>query len=148
MSEETVTRLMGLVDKAIAAQDKRLGHIAHDYRETLQEELTRLLTPLNQQDVAQQPVVEPTEAQIALLDPWMRPAAAKELLTKVFAARPPQPLAAAQAPADVPLLTDDEIKAAIRHLYQSEKALLMSIAISIDEFRAIEQAVRQKVGLK
>jgi hypothetical protein len=37
------------------------------------------------------PVQKPvaTDAQIALLDPWMRPAAAKELLTQVLALTPP-----------------------------------------------------------
>jgi hypothetical protein len=34
----------------------------------------------------------PSEAQIALLDPWMRPAAAKELLTKVLALSQPAPV--------------------------------------------------------
>ena len=45
------------------------------------------------------------------------------------------------------LLTDEEIKDAIRHLYQDSKALQMSIDITLHEFRAIEQAARQKAGL-
>jgi len=46
------------------------------------------------------PVQEPSNAQIALLDPWMRPAAAKELLTQVLAlGTPAQPAPVVQEPA-------------------------------------------------
>lgn len=51
-------------------------------------------------------------------------------------------------PADVPLLTDDEIKDAIRHLYKHDVVLRATFVSSIADFRAIEQAVRQKAGLK
>lgn len=51
-------------------------------------------------------------------------------------------------PFDVPMLSDEEIKDAIRHLYQDETALQMSMDITLHEFRAIEQAVHQKAGLK
>ena len=45
------------------------------------------------------------------------------------------------------LLTDEEIKDAIRHLYQDETALDMSMDITLQEFRAIEQAVHRKMGV-
>lgn len=60
---------------------------------------------------------------------------------------PPAPDAAPQAQ-QPQLLTDEEIKEAIRHLYQDETALQMSMDITLHEFRAIEQAVHQKAGLK
>lgn len=46
--------------------------------------------------------------------------------------------------ADVQMLTDEEIKDAIRHLYKDETALQMSIDITLNEYRAIEQAVLKK----
>lgn len=43
-------------------------------------------------------------------------------------------------------LTTDEIKEAIRHLYQDATALQMSMDLSLDEFRAIEAAFIAKNG--
>lgn len=43
---DTVTRLMALADKVIAAQDQRLGHLAQDYRQALQDELKKLAEPV------------------------------------------------------------------------------------------------------
>lgn len=48
---DTVTRLMELADKAIAAQDQRLGILAQDYRQALQYELIKLFTPLSDEQI-------------------------------------------------------------------------------------------------
>ena len=45
-------------------------------------------------------------------------------------------------------LTTDEIKEAIRHLYQDATALQMSMDLSLDEFRAIEAAVLKANGVE
>lgn len=45
------------------------------------------------------------------------------------------------------LLTHEEIKDAVRHLYQDEKVLQMSMDMTLQEFRAIEAAVLKKNGI-
>ena len=54
--------------------------ILRELKDALAEKLTAQQEPVQK---------EPSDAQIALLDPWMRPAAAKELLSKVLALSQP-----------------------------------------------------------
>ena len=68
-------------------------------------------------------------------------------LRKTPAGKFVQPLYTAQ-PRKAVRLTTDEIKEAIRHLYQDATALQMSMDLSLDEFRAIEAAVLKANGVE
>jgi hypothetical protein len=96
---------------------------------------------------AHEPVA--TDAQIALLDPWMRPAAAKELLTQILALTPPaaQP---AQEPDELTIaymsgLYDGKKKRPWIGLTDVERSQLVTLHHGWNEYgQAIEAALRSK----
>lgn len=86
------------------------------------------------------PKAAPTDAQVALLDPWMRPAAARELLTQVLAIGAP----AVDASDDTALLDFlQQTATAVEVLAQDEgepPRFLVNRAISKDVRSAIRMA--------
>jgi hypothetical protein len=79
-----------LLKQSRANFDSNFGKFGQGWADWIYSDLLELLTTPHAAQLACVPV--PSDAQVALLDPWMRPAAAKELLTKVLAISLPAPV--------------------------------------------------------